>query len=400
MSNQKIINIKPQVSIIIPVYNVEKYIEECVYSILEEREIDVEVVIVNDGSADGTLKIIQNLSSNDSRVKVISQENKGVTCARVTGLKNCSGDYVGFIDGDDYIKKGMLSYLYNLANKDSLDIILNQQFWRKSGNDESVMGGRLKEGIYIKDDETLDYVLNNLWNHKTGVGIQPNLACNLYKKELAQEIMYNMPSEVRFAEDEMFLFALITIATRVGIVNKPLYVYRLREGSVCNSSNKFFLRDINYKYLYLSEVFSNNKNADVLKRQLDSKTIHQICSFRFLKKGASEFHMFPYEKIPAGSNMIIYGAGQVGKSYYKQMCVNKYCNVVAWCDERYMDIKNDKVSNPDILKEKDKYEYVLVAVLDCAMGIDIKRKLQQKYSIDERIIITHEPASLVNFIET
>lgn len=386
-------------SVIIPACNVETYIGECVRSVLDSLGKGMEIIIVDDGSTDHTLDIINDMARMHPEIVVISQNNQGVTSARIQGVKAAKGKYVGFVDGDDYIKKGMLEYLCAIAEREQVDAVFNQQYIRKSGKDESVIDGGVAQGFYRKDDGTISYIMNHLWDYRTGKGILPNIWCNIYKKVLVEKIMYEMPHEVGFAEDEMFIFGLMAVIDKISVVNRPYYVYRLRKGSVCNTKYRFFLRDINYKFLYLDELFEGNAYAEQLRKQLIHKTVQEVYSFRFLSKGASEFHMFPYEKIPAGSNVIIYGAGQVGRSYYKQICTNKYCNIAALCDERFSEIDDMDVYGPDELKKIEIYDYVLIAILNEEAGKQIKIKLCNKYGISQERIITHTPLSILNFIE-
>ena len=113
-----------KVSVIIPVYNVEKYLEECLESIIDQSLEDIEIVCVNDGSTDNSLSILESYAELDNRIKIISQENHGLAAARNTGLKNINGDYVYFIDSDDFLELSALEELYNLAKEKSLDFVM------------------------------------------------------------------------------------------------------------------------------------------------------------------------------------------------------------------------------------------------------------------------------------
>ena len=115
-----------KLSIIIPAYNCEKTIENCLSSILNRKVqgLDVEILIVDDGSLDGTSKIVQNISKNDSRIKYIYQENTGAGAARNLGLKNITGDYVWFIDGDDEVSPNAVNIIKYELNKHAPEVLL------------------------------------------------------------------------------------------------------------------------------------------------------------------------------------------------------------------------------------------------------------------------------------
>ena len=107
-----------KISIIIPAYNAAKYIKRCIISLLNQTYKNIEIIVVNDGSTDNTLDILKNYD-----IKVINQENLGVSCARNNGLKNCSGDYITFVDSDDYVDKNYIEDIVNILNKYKYDII-------------------------------------------------------------------------------------------------------------------------------------------------------------------------------------------------------------------------------------------------------------------------------------
>lgn len=148
---------KPDISVIIPVYNVENYLGECLDSILNQSFKNLEVICVNDGSTDNSLKILESHAKNDSRVKIISQENNGPGYARNVGLKYAKGEYVLFVDSDDFISNDSLNDLYNNAVSNNSDLVLfdNQEF------DETE--NTFKFYSYIPED----YFANVNYNHFT-----------------------------------------------------------------------------------------------------------------------------------------------------------------------------------------------------------------------------------------
>lgn len=386
------------VSVIIPTFNAEKYISNCIQSVLKDRGVSLEIIVVDDGSTDETVNIVKKYMNSNNHIKLLLQKHSGVTCARIKGLYEATGKYIGFVDGDDSIKEGMFSFLYNHIEENSGDIILNQSYYRVCGRDESVYSGGVEEGIYNINDGTLEKLYNQIWDYKSGKGILPNIWCNLYKKNIAIKAMTEMPSFIGFGEDELFMFSILKDVQKVIVINEPLYKYFYRDNSVCNTVNKHYLRDINYKYDYLINYYKGHMFEDLIVRQIEKKTLNEILSFRFLRKRGFEIHMFPYEKILAGTKLIIYGAGQVGYSYFNQIRVNRYCQIVAMCDERYEEINREEVVSPDILSYKENFEYVLIALLDYEMAKEIKMKLCKKYLLDKNIVIVHRPLSLLNYM--
>lgn len=115
----------PEVSIIIPVYNNEKYIEKCIHSVLNQTFGELEIIAVNDGSTDESGKILKNLEREDVRIILLEQNNQGVAAARNLGVKKSTGKYITFVDGDDYLKNDYIEKMYDLAEKESLDMVIS-----------------------------------------------------------------------------------------------------------------------------------------------------------------------------------------------------------------------------------------------------------------------------------
>lgn len=112
-----------KVSVIVPVYNVEEYIRECIKSIQVQTYSNLEIIVVNDGTKDKSIEIIKDLIKTDSRIRVISQPNQGLSAARNTGIENASGKYVAMIDSDDKIKPDFIKHLFDVADSQSADIV-------------------------------------------------------------------------------------------------------------------------------------------------------------------------------------------------------------------------------------------------------------------------------------
>lgn len=114
----------PEVSVIIPVYNNEKFIEKCIRSVMEQSFCDLEILVVNDGSTDGSAEILQKLAGEDGRIRLVSQSNQGVAAARNCGLDMASGKYLTFVDGDDYIGKDYIEKLYDFSEKNHTEMLI------------------------------------------------------------------------------------------------------------------------------------------------------------------------------------------------------------------------------------------------------------------------------------
>lgn len=275
------------ISVIVPVYNVEKYLRKCVDSILAQTYTNLEIILVDDGSPDNCGKICDEYAAKDSRIKVIHQENGGLSAARNAGLDVATGDYIGFVDSDDYIAPDMYEKLYQAIEIYNSDIALCgfKKFELESRTEV------YEKKLLYRDEFLKELLLENIksyaWN-------------KLYKKSLFDN--------VRFPEGELFedLKIMHLIGEKVSAVsftNKILYYYRIRQGSITFNNRGLNADDYiaathdrseRYKktefYHYavagefrcirvvVSEMSLTNSNDDTYKQLFkESKKLYRIC---------------------------------------------------------------------------------------------------------------------------
>lgn len=219
----------PIISVIVPVYNVEKYLDRCVQSILAQSFQEFELILVNDGSTDSSLEICQKYKEKDHRIILISQENKGLSAARNTGLRNIHGDYICFIDSDDFIEKDYLKLLYSNLKENDSDISMCEYFLTdEAGKQYSIVKLNEPEGISkLSGKGTFYYFYKDNY--------EPNVVAwnKLYKSSIFKNLRYK---EGYYFEDEFIALSLYYTAKSVSFLRLPLYNYVQRSGSITNSS--------------------------------------------------------------------------------------------------------------------------------------------------------------------
>lgn len=218
-----------EISIIVPVYNVEKYLENCIESILNQTFKDFELILVDDGSTDNSGKICDIYEKKDSRIKVIHKNNGGLSSARNTGLDIACGKYVGFIDSDDSIHPRMYEMLYDLIKKYESDIsCCNYKKIYDIFKDEYENVNSL-EVIEMSNIEAI----KNLYDKEIGVKLV--IACNkLYRKNLFDNIRYKVG---RLHEDEFMAHRILYNSKKITYVDNELYYYLQREGSIMSKKS-------------------------------------------------------------------------------------------------------------------------------------------------------------------
>ena len=216
------------VSIVIPVYNVEKYIEKCIISVLKQTYKDIEIIIVNDGSTDKSEEKILKYVKNDKRIKYIVKKNGGLSSARNKGIENATGEYICFIDSDDWIAENYVECLISKIEKDKSDISICNIKYVYSDNSEKKPNYHIDKNETINNKTALKYLFK-------GEKYQNHAVNKLYKLNLFKDNNIRFP-ENRIYEDAFTMYKLLYKAKKISLCNKYLYFYlKNREGSILNT---------------------------------------------------------------------------------------------------------------------------------------------------------------------
>ena len=231
---------KDKISIIIPVYNKEKYLKKCLKSILNQTYKNLEIIIIDDKSTDKSLEIINSFKNTDKRIKVYTHKHSNISSIRNYGLKKVTGSYVLFIDSDDYIEKNMIEILYENLKIAHADISICNY-----NNKDS-------EKNFIFDSNT---ALNLLFNNKRGIGF------GLWNKLISKDILTNQKfNNYKIGEDLDFTYRLLKKSNlKITYIDKTLYHYIKRTNSITNIIS---LKDAKDKIKIVSKIFKNNKNIN------------------------------------------------------------------------------------------------------------------------------------------
>lgn len=230
-----------KVSVIVPVYNVEGYLEKCLESLVRQSLKDIEIIVVNDGATDNSLKIAKKYEEKYSNIlKVYSKRNGGLSDARNFGLKYAKGKYVAFVDSDDYVKNDMFLKLYNFAVKNDLDVVVSDTI--------------------IKTDSS-EYVLKSNLNYSTNVlknyVIAYPMACiRLIKRDILKDFEFKKGI---FYEDLESMPSLVLKTSKIGFIDYAGYYYVQRAGSIMKQ------QDFNSKLLNIFDVLEINKKRLISK---------------------------------------------------------------------------------------------------------------------------------------
>lgn len=232
----------PKVSVVVPIYNVENYLKQCVDSLLNQTLDNIEIILVNDGTQDSSGKIADEYGDMFQNVKVIHQKNAGLGPARNTGIENATGEYIAFVDADDWVQPDMYEKLYETAKKNNCDIVVSGHCDYKNGVPVVIKKHPLSGKIFSSKEE-IKKVRKNLFGHYPGdreVEAFPMSACmSLYNRDVINK--YHLRFKKILSEDTIFNIATYNCANTISFVPYTDYCYRKEEQASITkslSSNK------------------------------------------------------------------------------------------------------------------------------------------------------------------
>lgn len=277
-----------KISVIVPVYNTEKYLKKCIDSILNQSFEEFEIIIINDGSTDGSLAIIEEYQAKYDNIVVINKQNEGQGVARNKALEISKGEYIAFVDSDDYIECTMLQSMYTKSLKNDLDIVVcNYKF-------VDINGHRIRDdNILLNDNEIIDkmecikrfLVTNEIegfsWN-------------KLFKKQLFDTTNIRYPEGMKY-EDIPTIVSVLVNANRIGFINEEFYNYFLRENSTVSTKTKKNTEDYVKAYFMVGDILEKNFN-DRFQNEYDyfysSRIVNIVYEFLKINSNREENKLF------------------------------------------------------------------------------------------------------------
>lgn len=240
------------ISIIVPIYKAEKYLDKCVESLINQTYKDIEIILVDDGSPDNCPKICDDWAKKDERVKVVHKENGGEISARFAGIEHANGNYIGFVDSDDWIENDMYEYLYSLINKYSADVAAIKLITVEENG--KFTQSDLPEEVHTYDLKGIYENMNSeeLWC----------LCNNLYKKELFSGIPEGLPTNLVFSGDMMMNYFLYKNVKTMAVSNlEKYYYYRHSESAIAGKLNHRIIDDAVLAYNIIDADFDKASPA-------------------------------------------------------------------------------------------------------------------------------------------
>lgn len=379
-----------KVSVIVPVYNAEKYLKCCMDSVTGQTLGDIEIICVNDGSTDGSAQILEAYAEKDNRIRVIHKENGGLVSARKTGVAAATGEYAGYVDSDDWIEPDMYEKMYAAAHENKADLVSGGFFFE--GNYTTVHTDTIEAGFYVGPG--MEYVRNNTIYRldKRESGLRASLCYKLFLRERIQEVQCKVPDNLTMAEDKMCLLTYILDCRSLVVLDSPYYHYRINTQSMTQAPDTQYLLKVNAVYQYMLTLYAHpgfspqmRTQAELYMMELLLKGMNTLLGFR--TRNLLWFDPYWLDQIPDGSRIVLYGAGEAGRKCRKQLRARKDLQYAGCIDFDCAHIHDDEleVREPGDL-DKIIYDYIVITIKNPGKAQDIRNRLEQMRIPARRIL--------------
>ena len=278
-------NSKPFFSVIAPVYNTEKYIENCIKSVLNQVYPDFELIIVDDGSPDNSYEIINRYALSDSRVKVVRKENGGLVSARKAGADVAKGKYIVCLDSDDWLEPCCLKIFYDVITEYNSDVVIGA-YNRVSNSSSFLCDTHFPEGFYSYEKIRSD-IYPILLEDENGRSFQPNIWGRAYKAHLYKKVQSMVPNSIGIGEDRCVVAPLIASCKSLYIVNTAVYNYRIDNNE--SMTHEKYAFNLSYPNDILDYFLTCYDLDECMYNQVVRKYVHDL-----YVAYESQFHSYRY----------------------------------------------------------------------------------------------------------
>jgi glycosyltransferase involved in cell wall biosynthesis len=368
------------VSVIVPIYQSAQYLRKSLESILNQTYSNLDIILVEDGSQDISLAICEEYAVRDNRITIIKQPHAGVVAARKAGLEVAKGEYVVWVDSDDWIDGEMIKQIYQRGMKKDVEVI--GFGYNRVYEDRTVYTPEIdfEEGLY-KKDEIDNYVIPNLiYTEKFYMqSIFMGLWNHVCKTGLIKDSLSKIQNDFQIGEDFLCCTIFYSKMRNLVILHYYPYYYRQRKGSLVHLTQNVELSSNVPSYRLIKEE-SNIMTLPIVKKgflfSLYNNLLTQGYCFTIYTKNSS---IFPFENISRGNKIIIWGAGNFGTKLYHYVLSTGICDLVAWTDTRFQELnQNEKqIEDPKMAVER-KYDYIVLAILNARMRGNVLTTLLQR----------------------
>ncbi len=384
-------NTNQLISVIVPIYMIDRYIGLCIESILNQTYKNLEIILVDDGGKDRCPEICDLYAKKDDRIKVIHKANGGLVSARKAGLQQSNGEYISYVDGDDWIGPGFIEGLFTSAKTSDADMVC-AGYTRSLFDKAETFTDTVDAGIYEGDNlkKLWKVMLSNIPFYRPGISTFS--WCKLYKREILLDVQSNVDYRISNGEDAAVTYPALLKCKKIAVIDNVAYHYRQREDSMLKQKTGYSGEAQQLKYLYDYLVNWADRTDEALG--IRSQVIDYVLSLAIMRSGGRLPHddYSTFDTAYYGKNVVVYSAGTFGQQLINRFKETEHCNVVAWIDDDHWEYRRcclnvDPVETITGLY----YDYILIASVNELVVEKIKDRLRDLGVSDKKILTVTIP---------
>lgn len=354
------------ISVIVPVFNAEKYLRKCLDSIMGQTLRDLEIILVDDGSCDESGGICDEYARRDQRIRVLHKENEGVVRARKDGLKKASGEEIAYVDADDWIRPDMLERMHGVMGREGVDVVACGRRIEQAGLSVPVKSvfpaGRYgREGL-----ERLIYPRMIAGGGFFSWGMFPNLWDKLFRRDCLEKYQMAVDDRLAMGEDAACLYPVLLHADSLYIMEECFYHYRQSAFSMVRQTGDAASERERFRILYRSvagQLERDKSIYDLRGQWLKYMLFLMVPRADILYDGFGRLeYLFPYPRIRRGHRVVLYCAGVYGQRLYRYIKESGFCRAVALADQNAEGLRAEglTVIPPQEIGQK-KFDAIIIA---------------------------------------
>lgn len=383
------------VSVIVPIYNVERYLRKCIDSIIKQKYRSLQIILIDDGSTDNSGKICDAYAKTDARIEVIHQCNGGLVKARKAGLLLAKGEYIGFVDADDYVDSDFYLAMISVMAENNVDFVHSGYVIEKGMSRE--VCNQYKAGVYDISHSQAEFISTYIFKNNNKPHMPHNLFCKLFKADLVKDCYMQLPDCQQRGEDLICTCLCILNSNKVFLNTTTGYHYIMREESMTNKAAIENVIDYGMLYNDLINIFGRYGKLEIVRKEMEHYFKDFFINFFAFQLKADNILLYKYADINSlkGKKVALYCAGKVGQDYYVQLSKYKDINIVAWVDKHFENYKFDyrEVVGIEMLSSYD-FDILLIAVLNKFLADEITLELIES-GVQENKIVWKQPARIL-----
>ncbi len=383
--------VEPKISVIVPVYNTDRYTGFCIESIINQSYRNLEIILVDDGSSDRCPELCDLYASKDSRINVIHKQNGGLVSARKKGMEASSGEYITYVDGDDWIEKNHFKIISDEIIQTDADVIISD--WTRALFDQHVViHNNVGKGLY--HGEGLKQLKTQLISMHTFY--RPSISTYVWNKAFKRDIVYdcqmNVDNRLMTGEDSCVSYAAILKSNSVSVINNASYYYRQHEDSMLKRKSNYEAEIERMRILYENMMqFAGDDNN--LKKQVDD----YVLSSCIIRTGGlnPEFQGYIFGPDFEGKRVVVYGAGSFGQLFMSRLIERGDCTISGWIDDDYWEYRRSCLDvDPVETIIGCLFDYVIIASVDGEVGMERSARLKKMGISPDKIVNMNIPEDI------